>query len=75
MARFGPAARLAAAEDVRDRTPYRVLAGRVLSSAVLLGGIGAVAVGLSGLVAAVLRLIGGARFVVDSAPGQCVGKR
>jgi hypothetical protein len=50
--------------------PLPVLAARTLSSAVLLGGIGAVAVGLSGLVAGLLRLAAGARFVVDVAPGQ-----
>ena len=58
--------------SVRTRTPYRILAGQVLTSAVLLGGIGAVAVGLSGLLAEVFRLIGGARFVVDTAPGQAL---
>jgi hypothetical protein len=70
VARFGPAAALATAEQQRTRVPYRVLAGQVLASAVLLGSIGAVAIGLSGLLAEVFRLVGGARFVVDSAPGQ-----
>jgi hypothetical protein len=70
VARFGPAAALATAEQQRTRVPYRVLVGQVVSSAVVLGGVGALAVGLSGLLAAALRLVGGAPFVVDSAPGQ-----
>jgi hypothetical protein len=70
VARFGPASVVATAEQQRTRLPYRVLAGQVLLSVLWLGGVGALSVGLSGLVAEVFRLVGGARFVVDSTPGQ-----
>lgn len=70
VAAFGPADALTRAERHRVRVPLPVLAGSTLSTAVLLAGVGAVAVGVSGLVAAVLRVAGGTRFVVDVAPGQ-----
>ncbi len=70
VAAFGPADALTRAERHRVRVPLPAVAASTLWSAVLLAGIGAVAVGLSGVVAAVLRVAGGARFVVDVAPGQ-----
>ena len=70
VARFGPASELAGAERRRQPTPVGVVLREVMSSGLLLGGIGGLAVGLSGLLAAVLNGIGGSRFVIDVAPGE-----
>jgi hypothetical protein len=70
VARFGPAADLAAAERALDRGRFVSLLRQLVSSAVLLGGVGAVAVGVSGLVAALVRVVGGSRALVDVQPGQ-----
>jgi hypothetical protein len=48
----------------------RALLGELVRSAVLLGGIGAVSVGVSGLIAWVIRAVAGSRAVVDVTPGQ-----
>lgn len=65
VARFGPAVDVARAERDRLVVPIARLARQVMSSALLLGAIGAVAVGASGLVAGVFGLIGGNRALVD----------
>ena len=70
VARFGPAGELAAAERALDRGRFTALLRQLVTSAVLLGGIGAIAVGVSGLMAAVVRAIGGERALVDVKPGQ-----
>lgn len=62
--RFGPAGSLAAAERARLRTPLRRLAEQTLASAVLLGGIAALVIGVSGAVAALIRAVGGERILV-----------
>lgn len=64
VAQFGPVAAIVRAERDRARLPLLALMRQVLGSAVLLGSVGAVAVGVSGVLAAVLQAIGGARFVV-----------
>lgn len=68
--RFGPARDLVAAERGRALLPIGELARRVISTAWVLAAIGALAVGVSGLIAAVIRGAGGARALVDVAPGQ-----
>jgi len=68
VARFGPARDLAAAD--RRRLPVRHVLDQLVRHAVLMFGVGAVAVGLSGAVAAVIRAIGGSRALIDVAPGQ-----
>lgn len=70
VARFGPASEVAAAERARLATPLIVLVRQTFASAWLLGAVGAVAVGASGLVAAGIRLVAGERALVDVAPGQ-----
>jgi hypothetical protein len=70
VARFGPAADLAAAERALDRGRFAALLRQLLTSAVLLAGVGAAAVGVSGLVAALVRVIGGSRALVGVRPGQ-----
>lgn len=69
VARFGPAPVIAQAERERARTPLATIARQCVASCWLLGAVGAVAVGLSGLVAAVLGAIGGSRFLADH-PGR-----
>ena len=64
VARFGSATELARADRSRQATPLPVIARQTLLTGLLLGGVGAVAVGVSGLLAEILRLIGGARFLV-----------
>jgi hypothetical protein len=70
VARFGPAAALAEAERARQRTPFGTLVRQGVMSAWFLGAFGATAVGVSGLIAAVLRAVGGERFVADVVPGR-----
>ena len=65
VARFGPSAALARAERDRRVTPLGVLARQAVTSAWFLGALGAIAVGLSGVVAAVLGAIGGKTFLAD----------
>lgn len=64
VTRFGLARVVARADRERSTLPLLALARQATSSAVLLGAVGAVAVGLSGLLALVMRLAAGARFVV-----------
>jgi hypothetical protein len=68
--RFGPAAELAAKERQRRSTPLVMLARQCLTSGLFLGAVGGIAVGVSGLVAGVLRAVGGPRFIVDVAPAR-----
>lgn len=72
VARFGPADRLADADRARLATPPGLLVRQILGSALLLGGIGAVGVGISGLVALVIRWTAGAAFLAGPAPGQAL---
>jgi len=68
--RFGAAPALARAEVRRTRMPLPAVVRALCASGLLLGGLGALAVGVSGAVAAMLRALGGNRFLVDSPPGQ-----
>jgi hypothetical protein len=67
VARFGPAIDLALAERRRARPTLREILAQLVRAAVLLAGVGAVAVGISGLVAAVIRLVGGNQALVGVA--------
>jgi len=67
---FGPVDDLVAAELRRSRPSMAKTARQVISSAVLLGSIGAIAVGVSGLVAGLFWAVGGTSAVVAVAPGQ-----
>ena len=62
---FGTVDDLVAGERSRVRTPVRVLASQVVHSAVVLGSIGAVAVGLTGVVAGLIYLAGGVGAVAS----------
>lgn len=68
VARFGSARELAVAD--RRRLPVRHVLDQLLRHAVLMFGVGAVAVGFSGALAAVIRAIGGSRALIDVAPGR-----
>lgn len=63
LAAFGSVGDLVPRESQRIRMPLRALAGQVLNSAVLLGAIGAMTVGASGVVAGLIYLIGGANSI------------
>jgi hypothetical protein len=74
VAQFGPVGAIVRAERDRARLPVVTFARQVLGSAVLLGSVGAIAVGVSGVLAAIFRAIGGARFVVgDPSSGALTG--
>jgi len=70
VTRFGPARDLLAAEQRQLATPLAMVARQFVSTALILGAVGALAVGLSGFLAEVVRLVGGSRFLVDVAPGR-----
>lgn len=72
VARFGPAADVVAAERNRLATPLAVVARQLMMTAVLLGGVGAAAVGVSGLVAELVRLLAGAQVLVAPRPGTAL---
>lgn len=72
VARFGPARDLVVADDDRLETPLCVVVRQIAATALLLGGAGALAVGVTGALAALLRLVAGPRFLVDVAPGQAL---
>lgn len=72
VARFGPAHDLVAADDTRFTLPLRVVFRQTVITGVLLAGIGGLAVGVSGLIAAVVRAVAGSRALVDVAPGQAL---
>ncbi len=77
VARFGPVRSLAAAEARRQSLPVVVLARHIVASGLLLGAIGALAVGVSGIVTAIMGAIGGSTFIVHIssathfAPSDC----
>jgi hypothetical protein len=71
VARFGPSAGLARAERDRRITPLGTLVRQGLASAWFLGALGAIAVGLSGVVAAILGAIGGKSFIAGF-PGRAL---
>ena len=62
---FGPVDDLVARERLRARTPLRALAAQLVRSAVVLGCTGAIAVGLTGVVAGVIYLADGASAVAS----------
>lgn len=65
VARFGPATEIAQAERHAVALPVRAVLGQVGVSGLLLGAIGAVAVGASGVVAGLLQLAAGRGTIVD----------
>ncbi|HEU5266648.1 MAG TPA: permease prefix domain 1-containing protein [Jatrophihabitans sp.] len=65
VARFGAAETIAAAERDTCPMPLSVVVGQTVRSAVLLGGIAAAAVGVSGLLAGLVYLIFGPRSLAD----------
>lgn len=69
VARYGNAATLVRAEQTRSPLSQFALAQRVVASGLRLGSIGAILVGLSGVVSAVIYWIGGSRALVGIPPG------
>ncbi len=70
VVRFGPADAVCHADQARGRPTYRQLLHESVWSLALLGGVGAVAVGVSGVIAAMVRAAAGDRVVATAAPGQ-----
>ena len=66
VARFGPADLVAGAERDTWRAPFAVIARQFIGSAALLGAIAAIAVGISGVAALLVRALSSARFLVDT---------
>jgi hypothetical protein len=67
--RFGDA-RLLARDDARAVRTRAAVVWECATGAWLLGGVGAVAIGASGVLAAVMRVLVSARFLADAAPGR-----
>ncbi len=70
VARFGPPGSLAAADRDRLTTPVGSVLRQVATSGVRLGAIGAMTVGVSGLIAGLFWIVGGSRAVIDVPAGQ-----
>lgn len=70
VARFGPVPDVVAGEERRLATPLTVVARAGVASALFLGAIGALAVGVSGLLALIVRAVAGSRTLVDVGPGR-----
>ncbi len=68
--RFGPVAPMVNAERRRIELPLVTVARQVTATALLLGAIGAIAVGVSGVVAGIFKLVAGSRALIDVQPGQ-----
>jgi hypothetical protein len=77
VARFGPVRSVAAGEARRHLVGFPVLIRQTVASGLLLGAIGGMAVGISGILAAVMAALGGSTFIVDIssatrlAPSDC----
>lgn len=65
VARFGPVRTVTDAEARRQSVPLLTLLRQIATSAIHLGSLAAVAVGVSGVLAWVLAAIGGSTFIVD----------
>ncbi|HEY8729291.1 MAG TPA: hypothetical protein VIL94_06885 [Acidothermaceae bacterium] len=68
--RFGPVPEMVGAEQRRFATPLSTVLRQIASTTLLLGSIGAITVGLSGVLAAVFQQTAGSRALVDVRPGQ-----
>ncbi len=68
VARFGTVWSVAAAEGRRSSLPLAALGRQVGASGLLLGAIGGIAVGVSGILTAILGAFGGSTFIVDISP-------
>ncbi|HTY72039.1 MAG TPA: permease prefix domain 1-containing protein [Actinomycetes bacterium] len=68
--RFGPVHEVVGAEARRQGVPLRVLVREVFATALLLGAVGALAVGASGVIALVIGLIGGNGALAAVRPDQ-----
>ena len=77
VSRFGGAGELVRADRGRNLSPLAMFGMQLLNTGTLLAGLGAIAVGVSGLIAAVIRVIGGNHALVGSpaagslAPADC----
>ncbi|HEX3623404.1 MAG TPA: permease prefix domain 1-containing protein [Acidimicrobiales bacterium] len=67
--RFGPVGGVAAAEQARRPATVGAVVRQCVASGWFLGAVGAIAVGISGAIAAVLGVVGGDRFLADN-PGR-----
>jgi hypothetical protein len=73
VARFGSADAMCHADQDRGRPTYVQLVRQSIWSLALLGGVGGTAVGVSGVIAAIVRAAGGDRMVAAVAQGQLLG--
>ena len=77
VSHFGSVREVTTAEAGRQSLPLAAVGRQVVASGLLLGGIGGVAIGISGLLTALLGAIGGSTFIVDIshsthlAPADC----
>jgi hypothetical protein len=78
VTRFGPVRTVADAEARRHTLSLPALARQIVASGLFLGAVGGIAVGVSGVVTAIMGAIGGSTFIVDIssstrlAPSDCV---
>jgi hypothetical protein len=78
VARFGSAEALARADAASHLTPIPVLVRPLVATALLLGGLGGLAMGLSAVVTAIMGSVAGSTFIVNIthhtylAPSDCV---
>jgi hypothetical protein len=72
VTRFGSVSVVADAELGVQTTPIKDLVRQAIASGLLVGGVGGVAVGVSGLIAAGLAVVAGQRFVVDAPSGAAL---
>jgi hypothetical protein len=77
VARFGTVRLVTAGESRRQSLPLGALVRQIVTSALWLGGIGGVAVGISGIIEWIMGSLGGSTFIVDIsshtylAPSDC----
>lgn len=67
---FGPVGPMVDAERRRSEVPLVAVARQVTVTALLLGAIGAIAVGISGVLAGIFKLVAGSRALIDVQPGH-----
>ena len=68
--RFGPVPGMVAAEQRRFAATLSTVLRQIVSTALLLGSIGAIAIGISGVVAGVFERVAGAAALIDVRPGN-----
>ncbi len=68
VARFGSVRLVATAEARRQQVPLSALIRQIVASGVLLGAVAGIAIGISGIVTAIMGALGGSTFIVNISP-------